>query len=314
MSEYTENMSKQRSSSTATPRTTVASKVAAMASHASEETLTPNGVSMSELVAELGKQRTSLKEDISALIQESIAPLQASVNTLNETVTHFQTQLNATEALAGDNFTALNVAEKKINQLEEQNASLFDRLDDLENRSKRANLRILNVPEDSERGQPTVKFVSNMLMEAMPGVFDKPPELERAHRSLGQKPKEERPPRPFVVCFHRFQEKEKALRWARANDVKFQGTPLRIYPDLSAALARKRATFKEIKHLLYKKNVRFNLLHPARLRVEFDKQTFIFSSPEEAQKFYDRRVATHTQTDGHNKLIMLISYNSLTLY
>src|SRR4029434_9749825 len=108
-----------------------------MASHASEETLTPNEVSMSELVAELGKQRTSLKEDISALIQDSIAPLQASVNTLNETVTHFQTQLNATEALAGDNFTALNVAEKKINQLEEQNASLFDRLDDLENRSKR---------------------------------------------------------------------------------------------------------------------------------------------------------------------------------
>ena len=71
MSEYTENMSKQRSSSTATPRTTVASKVTAMASHASEETSTPNGVSMSELVAELGKQRTSLKEDISALIQES---------------------------------------------------------------------------------------------------------------------------------------------------------------------------------------------------------------------------------------------------
>ena len=65
-------MSKQRSSSTATLGTTVATKVAAMASHASsEETLTPNGVSMSELVAELGKQRTSLKEDISALIQES---------------------------------------------------------------------------------------------------------------------------------------------------------------------------------------------------------------------------------------------------
>ena len=48
-------MSKQRSSSTATLGTTVATKVAAMASHASsEETLTPNGVSMSELVAEVG--------------------------------------------------------------------------------------------------------------------------------------------------------------------------------------------------------------------------------------------------------------------
>ena len=131
-------MSKQRSSSTATPRTTLASKVAAMASHASEETLTPNGVSMSELVAELGKQRTSLKEDISALIQDSIAPLQASVNTLNETATSFQTRLNATEAPAGDNFTALNFAGKKIKQLEEQNVTLFDRLEDLENHSRRA--------------------------------------------------------------------------------------------------------------------------------------------------------------------------------
>ena len=227
------------------------------------------------------------------------------MNTLNETVTNFQTRLNATEALAGDNFTALNVAEKKINQLEEQNASLFDRLDDLENRSKRANLRILNVPEDSERGQPTVKFVSSMLMEAMPGVFDKPPELERAHRSLGQKPKEERPTRPFVVCFHRFLEKEKALRWARANDVKFQGTPLRIYPDLSAALARKRATFKDIKHLLYKKNVRFNLLHPARLRVEFDKQTFIFSSPEEKIFLTAELPLTRRQMDTGTKMMVI---------
>ena len=107
-------MSKQRSLLTAMPRTTVASKVTAMASYAScEETSTSNRVSMRELVAKLGIQQTSLKKDISALIQESIASLQASVNTLNETVTSFQTRLNATEALAGDNFTALNFAGKK---------------------------------------------------------------------------------------------------------------------------------------------------------------------------------------------------------
>lgn len=57
---------------------------------------------------------------------------------------------------------------------------MFDRLEDLENRSRRDNLRILNVADDNEKGQSTVKFVSNMLMEVMPGVFDKPPELERA--------------------------------------------------------------------------------------------------------------------------------------
>lgn len=76
--------------------------------------------------------------------------------------------------------------------------TLLDRLEDLENRFRRAGLRILNVPEDSEKGQFTVKFVSNMQMEMMPGAFDKP-ELERAHRSLGKKHQQERPPWPFVI-------------------------------------------------------------------------------------------------------------------
>lgn len=58
---------------------------------------------MSQLVTELDKQRASLKEDISALIQESVATLQSSVNVLTEIVNSFQTQLNATECLAEDN-------------------------------------------------------------------------------------------------------------------------------------------------------------------------------------------------------------------
>ncbi len=70
------------------------------------------------------------------------------------------------------------MAEKTIKTLKEQNATLMDRVDDLENRSRRANLRILNVPENSEKGQSTVKFMSEMLMEVMgQEVFEKPPEL-----------------------------------------------------------------------------------------------------------------------------------------
>ncbi len=170
----------------------------------------------------------------------------------------------------------------------------MDRIDDMENRLRRANLRILNVPENSKKGQSTVKFVSEMLMEVMgQEVFEKPPELERAHRSLGPKPQEGRPPRPLVICFHRFQEKEKALRWARQNEAKYKDSTLRIYPDISADLVRKRAAFKKrCKQLLYQKNVRFQLLHPARLRVRHEDETFLFNMPEEAQRFYDQRIAT----------------------
>lgn len=176
-------------------RASLASKVAAMANIPSTKTTSDNGVTMNQLVAEPTKHRTSLKEDISLLIQELIAPLWTSVNALTETAAGFQARLNATESLAGDNFTTLTTAEKTIKYLQEQNATLIDRVEDLENRSRRANLRILNVPEDSEKGQATTKFVSELLKEVMgEQVFDKAPELERAHRSLGQKPLTGQPP------------------------------------------------------------------------------------------------------------------------
>lgn len=144
----------------------------------------------------------------------------------------------------------------------------------------------MNVPENSEKGQSTIKFVSEMLMEVMvPDVFEKPPELERAHRSLGPKPQEGRPPPPLVVCFHKFQEKEKALRWARQHETKYKNTTLRIYPDISADLARKHSAFKNVKQLLYQTDVRFQLLHPARLRVRFEDETLLFNTPDEAQQF-----------------------------
>ena len=277
-------MSKQRGS-------TVASKLAAMASGPQG---TGEGISMNQLVAEFGKQRASLNEDFLDLMR----PLQSSVNALTETVSGFNQRLKATETTVADNFEALIKAEKTIRHLEEQNETLTDRLDDLENRSRRANLRILNVPENSETGQSAVRFVSDMLMKVMPGAFDNPPELERAHRALGPRPVAGKPPRPFVVCFHKYQEKERALQWARTHEVKLNGFTLRIYPDLSSALVKKRAAFKAVKQKLYEKNVKFSLLYPTRLRVEFGKETFFFTSPGEASDFYDLKIASSQPAAG----------------
>lgn len=105
---------------------------------------------MSKLVPELYKQRASLREDMSTLIQDSVRPLQASVDALRKTVKTFHGRLTSAESRAGENFDRLNVAEATIKKLQAENATLLDRVDDLENRSRRANLRIVNVPEGSE--------------------------------------------------------------------------------------------------------------------------------------------------------------------
>ncbi|KAL1275615.1 hypothetical protein QQF64_035238 [Cirrhinus molitorella] len=245
--------SKQKPAPPLVPPTTRSTASIAGASNVEKQAVTETfqSVSMDQLISELTKQRISIREDISALIQESIGPLQSSVNALRETVGSFQSRLTAMESLAGENFEKVIAAENTIKTLQTQNTSLLDRIEDLENRSRRANLRIVNVPEGIENGQDLVTFVAEMLLE-MTGteVFDKPPSLERAHRSPGQKPADGRKPRPFVVCFHRFQEKERLLRWARRHDMKYKGNPVRVYQDLSATLSRKRSSYNGIKQSL----------------------------------------------------------------
>lgn len=291
-------MSKSKASSANCPVTrgvaataTVASKLAKMANADSGTSGSPAGqpdvLSTSLLVSELEKQRASLLKDMSTLIQ----PVQSSVDALRATVNEFNGRLAATESLAGDNFERITGTEKLVKTLEAQNKSLQDRLDDLENRARRVNLRIINVPEGSEKGRDPIEFISDLLVENLgAGVFPKPPELERAHRSLAPRPGPGGRPRPFVICFHRFQEREKVLRWARQNELKYQDTTLRVYPDVSAITAKKRAAFNRIKQALYQKGVKFRLLFPARLQVTHEEETFTFESPEAAQAFYNERV------------------------
>lgn len=282
-----------------TPATRAASKLASFAANDSPTTagasLTPEKpaaaeVAMDQLSAEFTKQRAALKEDVSTLIQNAIKPIQDSLDSLQTTVTSFQNRLTSVESVAGDNFERLTAAESTIRMLQSQNQSLLDRCDDLENRSRRSNLRILNIPESSEEGKDPVKFMSDVLMEVMgPEVFSAPPELERAHRTPTSRAGQRSSPRTFLVCFSRFQQKEAALRWARNHELKYQGATIRVYQDVSAALAKKKAAFNGIKQALYQKNVRFHLLYPARLRVMCGDDVFTFDSPDEAQKFFDRR-------------------------
>lgn len=200
-------MSKQTKSINAqTPATRAAGKLASFANNpptAAGAPATPEEpaaavVAVDHLSAEFAKQRTTLKEDVSTLIQDAIKPIQDSLDSLQSTVTSFQKRLASVESVAGDNFERLTVAESAIKTLQSQNQLLLDRCDDLENRSRRSNLRILNIPEGSEDGKDPVKFMSDVLMETMgPDVFSTPPELERAHRTPTSRARDRPPARSW---------------------------------------------------------------------------------------------------------------------
>lgn len=76
----------------------------------------------------------------------------------------------------GESFERVTATEATVKSLQAQNKLLRDHLDDLENRSRWVNLRIIYIPEGSKKGQDPTEFISGLLLESLsPSIFSKPP-------------------------------------------------------------------------------------------------------------------------------------------
>ncbi|ROL49414.1 LINE-1 type transposase domain-containing protein 1 [Anabarilius grahami] len=159
-----------------------------------------------------------------------------------------------------------------MDALRKENLFLKEKLDDLEYRSRRSNMRVVGIPEKLEGSDP-IKFMTDFFEEVLGNdFFTSPLVLSRAHR-VGPNPTndaraKQTKPRVFLVLFHFFQVKHRILRFSRQQrKLLFCGHRVVFHEDFSADLGKKRAAFKDVNSRLYEKGVRFGLLYPARLRV-----------------------------------------------
>lgn len=130
--------------------------------------------------------------------------------------------------------------EAAINSLKSENESLEERCNFMEDYSRRNNIRITGVEEQSgsETWEQTAAKVLSVLDDKMqlPGL-----ELERAHR-VGQR--RDARPRTIVARFSRYGDREAVMRNAR----KLRGTNIYINDDLCAASqAIKNAQMPQLK-------------------------------------------------------------------
>lgn len=90
--------------------------------------------------------------------------------------------------------------------------------------------------------------------------------------------------RPFILCFHHYQERERQL----SNEV----LKILIFPDFSARLMAKRSTYKKVKAQLHKKDIRFSLWDPAKLVVYFNGSRHSFSPAGAADTFFNQHLSS----------------------
>lgn len=173
--------------------------------------------------------------------------------------------------------------QQELLHLRDQNLDLQAHAEDLENRSRRNNIRIRNVPWKEEGGNLREYVLA--LFHHILGESDTPDiQMDRVHR-VGLPRGDKAPPPDILVCVHDFQIKELILKKARDQQpLQFRSQHLALYQDLAASTLLKRREFKPITNHLREQKIAYSWGHPFRLIFHHNGKLVQLRSLEQATK------------------------------
>lgn len=148
--------------------------------------------------------------------------------------------------------------------------------------------RINQAEEGSTRTTHLVGYLLRCKRELLDIPAFAPLQLERAHRSLQQRPTDENaPPQSLVVRFVNHQHKQQVLTkaWSMKN-LQHKGERIYMDHDYSPALQKKRCEYADIKKQLKERNIRFQTPYPAKLKVHLREDMKTYNSAWEAAGAY----------------------------
>ncbi|KAJ1126570.1 hypothetical protein NDU88_004977 [Pleurodeles waltl] len=165
---------------------------------------------------------------------------------------------------------------------------LRSKLTDLEDRSRRNNIRLLGFPEGTE-GTNTLSYLQDMLPKLTDITFDPPLEFERVHRLCPKRQDGKGRPRPIIACLLRHGQACQLLQAARAQGPLRLGTlEIRLSDNFSKETADRRRAFLSLRPRLRHLDVKFGLFEPARMWIAKNGESRTSYNPEDLRIFLER--------------------------
>lgn len=169
-----------------------------------------------------------------------------------------------------------------IHVIQEQLEVALNRIDDLENRSRRDNFRVRGIPESITDVPKAIQELIKSLIPELP-----PPiklELDRAHRSLGP-PRKDGSPRDVVVKPHFYSVKEEIMKISRQQSrILFQGQEIQIFADISPTTIQKRRALKPLLLILTQREIKYWWAFPFTLKFTLKGKTHSFTTFPEGER------------------------------
>lgn len=173
--------------------------------------------------------------------------------------------------------------EKSNEMLRREYDDVKDKAEKLESYSRKCNIRVHGLIKDVEKGHPT-KYMGDLLSEMFKDKVTLDPEVEVAHR-VGPEGREGG--RTMIVKLLRYKVKEEIIEISKKERTfEARGMKLRITPDLTDMMAKRRASFYTVRGKLWKAGVKNGIIHPATLIITFKGVSKKFTDYLQAEAYW----------------------------
>lgn len=246
-----------------------------------QENSTPSGLSEAWLESTLQK----FFAEAEAQSKKRFERLENTLGDIQQTLKEHTEEINAQRTIVASVQARVKANEDRLLTL---TSTVDHKLADLEDRSRRDNIRILNIKEGEEKGN-ALAYLSENLGKWFPALAANPPELMRAHRIGAPRDSFSR---PLIVKCLRFTDRDRILSEARKSPIQLHGKSVRFVPDYSDSTAKRRRPCYPVMHRARSVGFQAFLLYPATIKLIRGEEQHLFDNLQDADKFVARFEST----------------------
>lgn len=233
--------------------------------------------SKAEMDSLLNAKFEAHKIGVEAMLKSEILGLKKELGAMAKKMEVMESQLNATQAklsdieatTAGVNNYVLDLAFKTL---------------DLENRSRRTNIRLRGLPESitNEELENTAKCIFNQYLDLPPESELK---IDRIHRVPAGRPKSADRPRDVLCSMHHYTQKESIMRaaWTKGS-LDHKGTPIHLLQDVSKKILDLRRALRPLLEAARQHGVDYKWGYPFFLILRKAGRSFILRTPAQVRE------------------------------
>lgn len=219
----------------------------------------------------------SLKNDLQAELCNSVSALQVQVEQL-------EGRMDITEQKVRECVSAHNVLVDSYQERDADIQRLKNKVTDLEDRSRRNNLKFRGIPETIIPPELS-QYLLQLLKTLLPMENARDLVIDRAHHIAKPNSLPDSVLRDVLARIHFFHIKDRAMAAARkAGKLPDPFAHINIYADLLATTLARRRQFALITADLREKKILYNWFFPATLQITHQGQKYILYSPTDARK------------------------------